>query len=566
MTAFGFSITRLTLRGTDVPDADIFLENGLNVICGPSDTGKTFIAQCIDFALGKGSRPKEIEEAIGYDTVFLGLRSHESGDESMLERSFRGGQVLLHVDGEEDRVLAAKHSPNSEDTVSYYLLNLSGLAGKTVQTNREGKKRGLSFRDLGRLVLVDEQSMITEKSPILKGMHETGTTESNVFRLLLTGADASSVVDSSKSKVVRAKQEGKLEVIRQLKTEAEEEIVEKGIGSSIAELHDQLERVDASFEHASDQLGAEKDTLSTLEQRRRDAWVAVRRIDSRVNVLCELQERFALLDAQYTSDLGRLESIAEAGVRLGQLHEERCPICGALSKHHDSEHQHPDVSPDQVACACNAEAAKIRVLLEDLQGTRATNAAEIERLREKREATQSELDAHIAEIRENLRPRVREALARFRESQGSRDDVRAAILLFERRESLEELLSALETEATMETQPSDSATIRCSEAEGFAQEAERVLRSWQFPDLGRVAFSEVDQDLVIGGRSRASRGKGVRAVTHAAFNVALLGYCRSLPMPHPGFVLLDSPLVVYREPDVKEEGFSRKVKSTFYWS
>ncbi|MNR59406.1 hypothetical protein D3C85_1806600 [compost metagenome] len=37
-------------------------------------------------------------------------------------------------------------------------------------------------------------------------------------------------------------------------------------------------------------------------------------------------------------------------------------------------------------------------------------------------------------------------------------------------------------------------------------------------------------------------------------------------MPHPGFVLIDSPLVVYREPDTNEGGFSHDVKDAFYRS
>lgn len=566
MTAFGFSITSLTLTGTGVPDAEVCLTDGLNVISGPSDTGKTFIAQCIDFALGAGSEPKEIPEAAAYDTVRLGLRIHESGDESTLQRSLRGGQVLLKIEGEDDRVLAARHDPNREDTVSHYLLSLSGLTGKVVRKNQRGTTRTLSFRDLARLVLVDEESIISENSPVLTGQHTTKTVESNVFRLLLTGVDDSSVVESTEPRLVRSRQEAKIEVIEQLRTEIENQIAERGVDASVAELRDQLARVEALFDNASERLATEQGTLSSLEQRRRDSWATVRRIDSRLNVLSELQERFVLLEEQYTSDLRRLDSISEASVRLSQLKEERCPICGALAEHHDAEHQNQDASPDQVASACGAEAAKIRILLTDLQNTRTTNSAEVERLKQQRNASQSELDESIVEIQESLQPRVQEALTRFRESQSNRDDLRTAIELLERRTSLEQMITTIETPSTTESAESPSAAVRSSEAEAFSQEAEEVLRTWRFPDLNRVTFSETDQDLVISARQRASHGKGVRAITHAAFNVALLNYCRGRSMPHPGFVVLDSPLVVYREPDADEGGFSEHLKDAFYES
>jgi hypothetical protein len=111
-----------------------------------------------------------------------------------------------------------------------------------------------------------------------------------------------------------------------------------------------------------------------------------------------------------------------------------------------------------------------------------------------------------------------------------------------------------------------SARVRSDEAEAFSQEVESLLRSWHFPGLDRVTFSEGDQDIVISGRARASHGKGVRAIAHAAFNLALLRFCLKEEMPHPGFVLIDSPLVVYREPDTDEGGFSHDVKDAFYWS
>ena len=38
----------------------------------------------------------------------------------------------------------------------------------------------------------------------------------------------------------------------------------------------------------------------------------------------------------------------------------------------------------------------------------------------------------------------------------------------------------------------------------------------------------------------------VRAILHAAFTLSLAQYCFDRDFPHPGFVVLDSPLVTYR--------------------
>ena len=97
-----------------------------------------------------------------------------------------------------------------------------------------------------------------------------------------------------------------------------------------------------------------------------------------------------------------------------------------------------------------------------------------------------------------------------------------------------------------------------------AKRTEGLLRAWRFPNLDRVTFSEEELDVVISGEPRASHGKGVRAITHAAFNLALLQLCHREQKPFPSMVLIDSPLVVYREPDPGEEQFPVTVKEAFY--
>ena len=79
-----------------------------------------------------------------------------------------------------------------------------------------------------------------------------------------------------------------------------------------------------------------------------------------------------------------------------------------------------------------------------------------------------------------------------------------------------------------------------------------------------MTFSDTEWDVVISGRARTSHGKGVRAVTHAAFTAGLLRFCANRGRPHPGFVLIDSPLVVYREPDPDEVALDTSVKSAFF--
>ncbi|MCP9859806.1 MULTISPECIES: hypothetical protein [unclassified Cyanobium] len=564
---FGFAFRRLALIGPGKVPAEVTFMRGLNVIGGPSDSGKSFIAQCIDYALGGGAAPKEIPEAEGYSSVVIDIEANSDGRVYSLERSLRGGEVLCKTDGRPDRVLAAKHQGGKEYTVSQFLLDLSGLGSKKVRTNEQGKTRPLSFRDIARLVIIDEETVIKEDSPVLSGQFTSKTVESGVFRLLLTGTDDSSIIAKEDSKVAKGRQAGKVELLEGLLKATRERLAELGEAvSSLAEEHDRLTRIEALIQTALAERNAAQASVVPLQTKRSTAWKALKAVQSKLAVLSELQTRFDLLGQQYESDLRRLEAIAEAGVRLDQLKEERCPICGALAEHQHHEHPKAIPTPADVSQACKAEAAKTSKLLQDLQTTRAANASEIEQLQGTRDTRQAELDAISSELNELMEQLVDVASKKVDELRVRAEYCRKAIEHLERIQELEELLQEANRPKKKQKMAVAGAAVSTAQADPFSREVEALLKAWHFPDLDRVSFSENDQDVVISGRARKSHGKGVRAITRAAFNLALLRLCIEGERPFPNFVLIDSPLLVYEEPDAGESTFPQDIKKHFWES
>ena len=56
------------------------------------------------------------------------------------------------------------------------------------------------------------------------------------------------------------------------------------------------------------------------------------------------------------------------------------------------------------------------------------------------------------------------------------------------------------------------------------------------------------------------------ALAYSGFILSLLKYCRDQSRPHPSLVVLDSPLVAYREPDTSAEVARLDVKGAFFRS
>lgn len=570
MSKYGFKLIRLSLTGRGLEEATIDFSEGLNVIYGPSDTGKTFIVQCIDFIFGSKNAPKPIPEAKGYDKISLVLSPWDSTLEFELTRSLKGGAIMLYSEGHPPRKLSKMHSDKNEDSVSRFLLGLTGLDGKRVRTNSRGKTASFSFRDLAKLVVVDEEEVIGEGSPYLTNQPINVTKERSVFRLLLTCVDDSSVSEIEDQNISQARKEAKTELIRKLLDESSKELDKMGLRLGEGEVRQATEDISKELEGLNAETSSEQDALNDLETQRRSLWEDYNRARSELAVLSELHTRFSLLNNQYRSDLARLEAISEAGFRLAQMPEERCPICGALPEHHQYDHI-KDTPPEELAMSCEKEAFKIGGLIKDLSETIRSNDSQITIKTEYAQRTLTELTAANNDIKNRLEPRFQAFATRIRELTDKQPVFLRALYLYKSVEDFRAQLDVLSNEMLQTPDKDAFPNLGVAEIEEFCKEVEAILREWKFPNLDRVTFSEFDDDIIISGQKRRSHGKGVRAITHTAFNLGLLRFCRKRSMPHPGLLVVDSPLVVYRqaddqEIDPKDEDFSTDVKEAFYRS
>ncbi len=563
----GFQIVSLTLVGSSVQNAEVQFGQGLNVISGPSDTGKTFIVQCIDYLLGGSKVPKSVPEAMHYESAELCILEKESAQEIIISRSLKTAGKFKVVIGSDVSYLGAKHKAGDAATISNFLLEMSGFHGKHVRVNKEGKVRELSFRDLARLIIVDEESIIKERSPVFTGQYTSATAESSVFRLLLTSIDASIVDDVEGHRISPLKQQAKIEILQYLIDENSKKIHYLNLPNRTwLDVFEENKRIDLIYQEAEEALEAHKASSSDLEAQRRDVLTELYKFESKTDVLVELKNRFELLQQQYMADYGRLQSIAEVSYHLEQLGDEDCPVCGALATNQNHEHARAEASHEEIAISCRAEMSKIGSLLSDLRETRLDNKAQVEASQSRLGELRKDLKLISNELDGLVKPKIEEALKAFIDVQLDRDVYRRAEEFYARDEELQQVLSKIEELNTTAVEGMTSPKMGAGEVLQFLIEVESLLEEWHFPNIGRVGFSEKEQDIVISDRARASHGKGVRAITHAAFSLSLLLYCTKNKLPHPGLVIIDSPLVVYREPDRDEIGFSHEVKNSFYRS
>lgn len=148
-------------------DAGVRFYPGVNVICGASDTGKSFLAEAIDFMLG-GSELKDLPERAGYNAIELRLACTD-GTSWSLERAMSGGDFALR-EGDTVEKLRQSHAHGRTDNLSGYLLHKIGLLGRRIlKSSAKRTTNSLSFRNLARLVIVQEGEIQHKGSPFWGG-------------------------------------------------------------------------------------------------------------------------------------------------------------------------------------------------------------------------------------------------------------------------------------------------------------------------------------------------------------------------------------------------------------
>lgn len=567
----GFQFRSLQMNGPGLPAARVEFREGLNVISGASNAGKSFIFNALDFACGAAGPLGRIPESDGYNEVEVVIEASDGTQYSLRRSSGGGGYHLINLNepGSEPTILAERFIRSDPNNISSFLLKLTGLEEKKVRKNVENELQDLSFRNLSHLIFVDEETIIKKSSPLHGTEATQKTAESNVFKLLLSGSDDAMLVATKKKAIVKAELQAQIELLDKLITDYRSDLAEQT--TDAGDLLAQADRLEATLARSSSNVQSHRDILSRSLTARRTAWERTRTDAARREQVLSLLARFELLEDHYTSDLARLEALAEAGSLFPALNAEICPLCGASrDSHSHPEEQAANLDIARVREACLVETRKIGVLRAELRQTVQQLGAELDALNARISVDQQELGRIADEISSVLQLNLEEAETTFRDLSAKRYQVRQAIALQER---ITDLVRRQETASSMLASAGPIRALRAdlppTSIEALRSAFEAVLIAWEFPTDGPVVFDTRTEDFIVGSRRRSEQGKGSRALTHAAFTVALMQACDAQGLPHPGFVALDSPLVTFRDRDVEADNNlsdtkKLQVKDAFY--
>ena len=543
MSKYGFIIEKLVLLGNSVETVSIEFKKGLNVIYGPSDTGKTFIFQCIDYMLGKSKRPKDIPEAKKFNLLHLFISTRE-GKKFKLERSLSGGDFkVTNLDKNENFKLVYKNG-TQDKSISDFLLEILNLSNKKIRKNAKGETKNLYFQQLKRLFLVDEVNIVTEESLIVSGQYTEKTFEENVFKFLLTGQDDSNIVVALKPKDIQNKT-GKLEVYNDLISQINDQL--KNI--DYEKVDEQIEKLNTTISdfkekeiHLSDELNQLNDEKNNL----------INQIDKEKRSLINLNEilkRSAILKKQYISDIARLKANIEMGIMF-PTKKTSCPVCdSSLSE---------DIDIEKLILATKSEITKTSKLLTELEKSESIFIKDKSSIESKIKETESLLNTIIITMEEKVNSEIKNILSNIEHYTNKKEELSKIKLLKDNldayiveRSKIKNIIDA-NNKRKKET---NYEKLTTSLLDPIITRIKSILTEINFDNIENtsIGFSEENLDIVIGEKNRKDYGKGYRAILYATFIVSILVFLRNKDY-QIGLAVIDSPLNPYKPDDKKDNG------------
>ncbi len=530
-------ITKIEVKGAGKETARVTLVKGLNVISGASDTGKSYICQCVQFILGAEKPPKSIDEAKGYSSLEVTFEESDGGS-FILKRELKNGAEITLVENEITQILKPNHK--GKKNLSSYFLGKIGIGNQVLVSGTQSLNHSsLTLRILEKLFLVDEARIITDDSPLGKGQNTEKTLETSLIKTLLTGCDDSDVKLLQKRKKSKQSLNNKIDNL--------EDFISRYFSSDdvdkdkVEYLSNDVEEIEKSIEVAESELDTLLETGSSGIEKRNylasRSGVLNRKLDEDNTVL----ERFRLLLSKYSSDKERLEASSEAAKYVDSHYVANCPTCGSVLD------DNSEISVELVLASNASEIRKIDRKVEGLYST-------IHEIEEHKDAITNELVSlgeKLSELENSLDPNISkmitEARSMIKSLAVNRENLTADLNLEIKRGQILKEIGTLQVEHDKIADKYEIPDFS-EELQQLMQEISNVLIRWDFPNGSQVTYDKENRDISIGGKPRGHFGKGYRAICFSAFVIGLMNYlCRK--NRHAGFLVLDSPLTTYKERD-----------------
>lgn len=545
-----FMIEKLRVSGAGKIEGIVDFTDGLNIIQGRSNTGKTWILKCIYYLFSSDTRP--YSPLTGY-TDIEGVFMTKRYGRIKISRKLDEETVMVIADNEE--ILDGEYATNYKKEGQKYLndlwLRIIGLDETIkVPSNARYARERISWTNIASVFFADENEIDKSDSIVIEdSRYETPLIASLYF--LLTGDYKEGIAEIPKKEVANARKQGVLDYIEEQVGSLTqkrvryimqlEELTGMDIEKEMRDLTDHIQDVQQEINDLIEENAAIVRQMAEYQQE-----------DANCKVLLD---RYETLISQYKADLQRLNFISKGEkVVKGLPANGVCPFCGG------EIHAEED---DSYVEAINAEIRRIASELTVIAATEKNVREEqeeikrsIEELHIRRNEVNRVLDEKNREIQN-----YRTGLERFRDYTTIQNGI----------SFVNEQLEVLGKKKISELQKQKNPPLYHAKDEfheevgnGFDLLLNSILKECNYRSVGYASWDFKRFDILMDGVPKSEdQGKGYRSFLNSVVALMLYDYFnRDGVYIKPGILMIDTPLLGF---DENEDGFEGEtIKNGLY--
>ena len=539
-----FRIKQLRVSGAGKIDGVIEFNDGLNIIQGRSNTGKTWILKCIYYLFSSDKNP--FSPLTGYSDIEGVFATRRYGDITIKRKlNETQAEVACTHPEVEDGVYDTNYQGKGPLYLNDLWLRIIGL-NETIRVPKSARyaRERISWANIANVFFADEDEIDKSGSLIIKDSnYETALIASLYF--LLTGDYKEGVEEILKPEVAKEKKKAVVAYI-------EEQVA--ALSDRKASYIMQLEElagvdVDKQMQELTEGISELQQELSELME---ENAAVIRQISEyqQEDANCKvLIDRYKSLTSQYKADLQRLDFISKGEKAVKELPtNDTCPFCGGPIESHDESYN----------AAIQAETKRIVSELAVIVATENSVREELVGISKNIE----ELTKRRIEISEAIAERTlkindyRTNLQRFRDYTKLQSGI----------DFVNEQLQTLGQKRVSELQKKKNPPLYHAKKEfeelvgtEFNDLLNKILKECNYR-AGYASWDFKTFDILMDGVSKEEdQGKGYRSFLNSVIAIMLYEYFNSDDVfIKPGILMIDTPLLGFDENEDGIQGATLK--------
>lgn len=525
-----FHIEKLIVTGIGKEPSILEFKAGLNIVCGPSDTGKSYVLECIDYLFG--SDKTRLDKNTGYDWVKL-IIATETG-RITLERQLDAKKI--RVNSTDRYIDSGTYSISGKNNnISDLWLQLIGITkDHHIIKNSRFERQRLTWRTFSHMLLIKETNVFQEPSIIMPKQNTASTAALSALYFLITGKDFAEAETKEDKKIKEARKHA---VAAYINNRLADFSVRKA--ELVIKPHQDAINLQERVEAVLDDIVKIESAIAESIKHNKQLLKEIFETNAQLSECNTLHNRYQSLRSQYAADIHRLTFIVDGELsREGLVTTSKCPFC---------EGDIPIQDEGGYIEASHAELHRIQLQLSDLFEAERDLANERTETEKNLAALSTKKSAVEALLNDELKPKVavlKKTLAEYRQAIEIQNE--------------ETVIHEYET--TMKTELYEMLKVEDSEAEfkiksyfdrdiigSLDAYLNKILKQCRYEGFSSAYFSPNSFDVFVNGKSKDAFGKGYRAFLNTVLAVALMDYLSKQSKYTPGLLIVDSPILSLKE-------------------